>query len=99
MAGCSTPTSSSSTMISTACWEWTVAMRLPSISLWWERSLAEHARHKLNRQLDEAPACEKLKVVVVRARDELKILGVAGRFVQTSALRRWDDAVVVAGND
>jgi len=36
---------------------------------------------------------------VVRAWDKLELLRVEGSFVQTPAVRRWHDLVLLAGND
>jgi hypothetical protein len=49
--------------------------------------------------INEATARQKLQVIVVRAWDKLELLRVGGSFVQTPAVRRWHDLILLAGND
>jgi hypothetical protein len=57
--------------------------------------LCREADHTIN----EATARQKLQVIVVRAWDKLELLRVGGSFVQTPAVRRGHDLVLLAGND
>ncbi len=57
--------------------------------------LCRDADHTIN----EATARQKLQVIVVCAWDKLELLRVGGSFVQTPAVRRWHDLVLLAGND
>jgi hypothetical protein len=49
--------------------------------------------------IDQAPARQKLQVIVVGTSDQLELLRVGGSFVQTPAVRWWHDLILVASNN
>ena len=60
---------------------------------------SERVCREADYTVDQALSRQKLQIIVVHAWNQLELLRVGGRFVQTSAMRWWHDAVLLAGND